>query len=453
MRIREIGPVSVQTSADMIQLPENTVLGNYSFDCLQRSEVMEDVQHPPPPCGFKPCSHRKVNLAWNNSTQFPLNHYVQLGSEEQHSFLYPAAFVYEYFDLSQHVLDTHCSEAEFSRDDLWQLAISWDRLKPQLKPELDLAVFLAEIRELPELAIDLYKRFDFLRRFWNKEEGITEILDGVRWFLKRRQKKSNRGIVRVTLDEAGNSLADEWLGYFFALKPTVDELLGILRALISTKKKVEDLISGAGKLHKVHSGFEYHEDLEPQVIEAMNCSYCSGGCRFSETDGSYENARGWRCREVYSDMENTCGITVFYRYSLPDWVESFPGKVNALLSNLGLSPGLDTIWELIPFSFVVDWLIPVGDVLAKLQLDPFPVKTEVLDICFSKRQKYKTVLQGRIGCNIMPDVVYANVEVEKYRRIVGQELLYQIPTFRWPKWLQLSLGAALLKKLWPRRKR
>ncbi|UHM27592.1 MAG: maturation protein [Sanya levivirus 5] len=46
---------------------------------------------------------------------------------------------------------------------------------------------------------------------------------------------------------------------------------------------------------------------------------------------------------------------------------SFQHPISVLLDRLGFHPDLATAWDLVPLSFVVDWLLPVGDFLDSLK--------------------------------------------------------------------------------------
>lgn len=57
----------------------------------------------------------------------------------------------------------------------------------------------------------------------------------------------------------------------------------------------------------------------------------------------------------------TCGVTL--HTALKDWVDS----IDAVVYKLGLYPGMVNIWDMIPYSFVVDWFLPIGDICNQLE--------------------------------------------------------------------------------------
>lgn len=62
---------------------------------------------------------------------------------------------------------------------------------------------------------------------------------------------------------------------------------------------------------------------------------------------------------VLSDVERF--LTLKARYTLHYWVDD---NSSHTLSSWGLTNPLSVVWELVPYSFVVDWFIPVGDYLS-----------------------------------------------------------------------------------------
>jgi len=46
---------------------------------------------------------------------------------------------------------------------------------------------------------------------------------------------------------------------------------------------------------------------------------------------------------------------------------SSPEEISALMSLLGATPKLGDLWDMVPYSFVLDWLIPIGDAIYNLE--------------------------------------------------------------------------------------
>lgn len=77
------------------------------------------------------------------------------------------------------------------------------------------------------------------------------------------------------------------------------------------------------------------------------------------TDPMGQNAR---CRLLYSsEVKERLGLTYTMNY-----VEDTPGL--STLAQLGITNPMSLAWELIPYSFVADWFIPVGSYLSTMDV-------------------------------------------------------------------------------------
>lgn len=468
MRHREIGPVSTQLVGGQAYSSNSFIYPVYEavtlseeeaapIDALQRHEVMEDLPNPPPPCGFKPCVHNTVRGDWM--------------SERFHQMLYRSGYdgdgtyglkryTNQAINASHPNLVPYINELMLSdgltHSDRWALSSAWERAKPRLEPNLDLLVFLAEIKDLPDLAKSLYKKLSVLTDDVADIAGkALKYADGLK-ILARHEDVGAGGMLKIVMDESSHALSSQWIEYNFAIAPTVSELMGMLTAVFTYGKKLDDLIAGAGKPQKTHVSFAYTEEPGIDWITEDPCTECEDHrgknpvCAFAASRGHSldEDANvpgSWAYRTTPGGKEIRIGLTVFYRYSLPPWVNEISGKINALAGVLGVNPGLGTIWELIPFSFVLDWVWPIGQILDRARVDAIPVKTEILDVCWTKKTQQAALIHATFGAcpygrEIQP--VFQG-KLETFQRIVGTEPFTWIPAFNWPNWMQISLGAAL----------
>lgn len=126
--------------------------------------------------------------------------------------------------------------------------------------------------------------------------------------------------------EIPKTAADNWLAFTYGVKPILYDVHGALEVLERTYGPPLDII-------KERTAKTYRHD--PSV----------------NLDGSsllYIN----RCRGTVA-----CAGGVKFRIDNP---------LLASLSSVGLTNPLSVAWELVPFSFVVDWFIPVGDYLLSI---------------------------------------------------------------------------------------
>lgn len=83
----------------------------------------------------------------------------------------------------------------------------------------------------------------------------------------------------------------------------------------------------------------------------------------------------WVRRPVYH-------ATMRYSYTLPSMTEA-EEKVAVHLDALGIRLDPAIIWNAIPFSFLVDWVVDVSGFLRSFARDNFPINTTILDFCHS----------------------------------------------------------------------
>lgn len=92
----------------------------------------------------------------------------------------------------------------------------------------------------------------------------------------------------------------------------------------------------------------------------------------------WDPSYGWR--QFSTNATQTLKVTYNYTFT----------EVLSSPRSLGLTDPLSIAWEVIPFSFVADWFIPVGDYLEALNTIPFLNGSTVQIVCY----KYKGICIG-----------------------------------------------------------
>lgn len=211
------------------------------------------------------------------------------------------------------------------------------KLKDQ---KVNIGVALAESRKTLHFLADSIARlasgYSYARKGrWSKAvsvlTGKKPILgrnkDGTRRKFDPRlidvRKKNAFLLTNGSLDAVGGN----WLKYQYAFLPLMSDIYGLQEQLKEGFRTKDQMIEVA-KQESV--------DLDPYLF-------------FSRSDNGLENLTG---------VAKQISKTVFY------------GKIDndrlAAISQLGLSNPLLIAWELVPFSFVVDWFIPIGSFLDSL---------------------------------------------------------------------------------------
>jgi hypothetical protein len=124
-------------------------------------------------------------------------------------------------------------------------------------------------------------------------------------------------------------------------------------------------------------------DIKPSYLVSWPDPYLGDGAfvaqnRNHATSGGKPSVVRWAewvQRPVYH-------ATMRYIYTLPHMSE-FGEKVAVHLDNLGIRLDPSIIWNAIPFTFLVDWVVDVSSFLRSFARDNFPITTTVRDFCHS----------------------------------------------------------------------
>jgi len=132
---------------------------------------------------------------------------------------------------------------------------------------------------------------------------------------------------------ASKGISNAFLEYSFGWKPLVSDISGSMVALYESQQARPPIVKAVGK-----SPIDYHH--EQKRVNYLELAYPGGG------------VRQWIDR-----VDHITGqATTVYRYEVTNPV------INQL-SQLGLTNPLSTVYELLPFSFVVDWFANIGQCL------------------------------------------------------------------------------------------
>jgi hypothetical protein len=180
--------------------------------------------------------------------------------------------------------------------------------------DIDLGVALGEAREtaafVQSACLRLYRAFHSARK--GDVSGMLKALE------VSKTTKSSKQRFRDVPDAAANV----WLEYSYAVRPLLGDVYGAMSAL--EKRHERPMVVK----RRATASDEYDVELATSGVHAGSCDYelaFYGGL--------------WAWHEINFEVDNP------FLYSL---------------SQLGLTNPLNVAWELVPFSFVVDWFIPIG---------------------------------------------------------------------------------------------
>lgn len=196
----------------------------------------------------------------------------------------------------------------------------WARYRPT-RPTVDLAVFVGEIKDLPRL--------------------LQVRLEGIK------------------------SLSDVWLAAQYGWVPLLADIKAMLNFVDTVNKRIDFFIKNAGKpvlgKGKVASSADsYVVSAQSGVTSLTRMSYYLAG-RY----GNPANTGAYKSSCV-------CDVAreVWFAGSYIFWFSGkTPSRTDLAVRLAGVRITPATLWELIPWSWLIDWYTNIGDVLSNLQTE------------------------------------------------------------------------------------
>lgn len=185
---------------------------------------------------------------------------------------------------------------------------AFEAMKPSLETPLSLTQFLAEIRDLKRLF-----------KMWDSRHGWIANVSGAH------------------------------LGYQFGWKQLVRDIKQMIMLVVNYSERLDDFLARANTVQRRY----YMQHLDP-VDFATKAATDNNGYAHVEHSAKILSAE-YRAVMVYD-------------YDVPDLAMPELQR-RALLDSLGLDLKPSTIWNLIPFSFVVDWFLNVSLFLSSRERD------------------------------------------------------------------------------------
>lgn len=268
---------------------------------------------------YKPCRHTRHTAAvpaqgWIYSMPAPDTSQAYftpmwqvLGNAPMHPY------TGTYWDFSEHAMSF--VDLSHSKSDYYD---HWQSAKPGLTTRAGLSVFLFELRDLSRMFKVLpEKHFSF-----SDWRSVLRYANG------------------------------QHLNYNFGWKPFISDLRKTFRALSTFESRLHKFITSEGK------SLTRHRSTESELSVS----------RTQDTSDPIINYSGfWKWYYAYSGtMTSKSGFQ--FSYEIPKYSRN-ELRARALLDSLGLNVNPSTIWQVLPWSFVVDWFYNVQGLLASYEDD------------------------------------------------------------------------------------
>lgn len=234
----------------------------------------------------------------------------------------------------------------------------------------------------------LYELKDFKTMSSLALQTKTNLLKAARSFKILAISKSSR--MSRSLKYMAKASGENYLSWKFALAPLISDINGLHRALKSYRDKVDNLVRRQLKWQTCHWSFAWGEESSGTQIKTVAPSLLAARKGGPVTDGVITYYRELMAYPAEFHFE----IEYYFFYSR--W-ELENARVRGLQDALGFNLNPQIIWNAIPFSFLVDYVIGVNQWLSRfkaLQLNP---RIGIRRCLWSIKRKRHVILSARWG--------------------------------------------------------
>jgi hypothetical protein len=215
-------------------------------------------------------------------------------------------------------------------------ATGWNRFRPT-RPGAGMGVFLGEFRDVPRTLMDTARTFKDL---WKSFAGAKK------W------------------DLSPKTAARRWLSTQFGWLPFIGDLRRFYKTTRILNTRLNRLRYFNGRWEK--RGGVVSSDSESVVVAESDST---PGCFPVGNTGFFTSPAG--SYQVIRTSSNKIWFVGRFRYWIPGDPESFRWKGRAVSMLYGLTPSPSLVWELIPWSWLIDWWSNAGDVIANISSTMF----------------------------------------------------------------------------------
>lgn len=257
----------------------------------------------------------------------------------------------------------------------------------QFPEEMSLGNFLLELDDLAKV---IPKVLGVLSKL--KKAGVFR-----RDLTRKYRTTAAKTVIKDLSPLSPSAIGDHFLDYSFNWAPLVGDLKAIFGMCASITSRIDFLKRTRGIPTKV--GFS--REIQP----AFPLSY------------SIDTGPGGFITEiVLRDYKSTYRAGAYLLQTMTH-LDDFYGLLRAFMGKTGLNNPLKVAWNAIPFSFILDWIVPVSSYLARFKIQGADSPWSLLDLTCSIKQscRIEVVQKDRVLGTSSLIAVY---DFKRYTRLV-----------------------------------
>lgn len=208
-------------------------------------------------------------------------------------------------------------------------ATGWKKFRPG-NPVADLGVFLGEAKDVPRM---LFGTATYFRNLWRSMGGDASAFKP-------------------------KAVADQWLNTQFGWLPFVSDLRKFYKTYVTLDERIARIKRYNGRWQK-RGGAVLTVDTDSIVTQAVGNIHWPALPTYM-----YRKVNGSRGNYTITDIyKRKVWFEGSFRYWIPN-IESPIWRKRAIVELFGAKPNPSLLWELTPWSWLIDWFSNVGDVIA-----------------------------------------------------------------------------------------
>lgn len=244
-------------------------------------------------------------------------------------------------------------------------------------PLADLGQFLVELRDLPKIPF-AQGRTSYLSVFkqgFSLSRAMHELRGRSIWSVSTYRRMLGAGwtpgkFIDAVRRTASNNLSPErlfpgvggeYLNLIFGWKPFIGDVRKAFSLWSNIDKQMAQIVRDNGK------GIRRTANLskENEILSTSSKDYPTPGVNIYGFPGDYVNGGGRTSYSLTTTRETKVWYAAKYRYYIPD-VTSSQWNRRAKLALFGALPTPELVWELTPFSWLIDWAVNMEDVMSNM---------------------------------------------------------------------------------------
>lgn len=290
-----------------------------------------------------------------------------------------------------------------------------------------------------------------LKDFVTLKSSVESTLNAMKWFKEMFQKHPE--YLRHTLRQLKHSAADWFLQWNFNFSPLVKDVDSIYHSLASSREYAKRILRDEGKLRRQHYTVDILDEFPGVDVTSTGSNLggevsVDGGLSWSPWDANLalsSTTVSHRVIERYTMAR--FNATIEYRYDLTQF-ERDNAVMLSFLDRLGVRLDPSIIWNAIPWSFVVDWVLGISKYLKARAVRNIDPHTVISNYCYSvKLEKFgerSIELSGSTHSSGTAPVTCIRWKDEAYERVVCTPSLTNALSTSDLNAKEYSLAAALI---------